>query len=387
MSISDLISGGSENSQELVSLFAKTTKKEAPKYDNSHEEVLTDHTKENETTKIDPKKSKKRKSNNEVVEALISKKKTKKLNVIDDESPEVEKSSIRKHDRMAQVRHEDTKEKKVDVEMEKRTIFVGNLPTTSKKKQLKKLFADFGKVETVRFRCAGRPDLKTTKKVAVITGKFHDDRDNINAYVRFFKEEEALAACAHNGQVVEGHTIRVDMALDGKKHDQKKAIFLGNLHFSTKEDDVKKVFEKCGEILDVRLVRDSTTGIGKGFGYVNFATADAVELAVRLNKVEINGRQARVGRSVRKAKPGQPVGGKQKNKGKKIGQVKKTSQENPARKRIKNKTLGKKIKNGQPSKTEERSFQGTITDKSGRKIKPKIGKMEKKKKALAKKLA
>ena len=74
------------------------------------------------------------------------------------------------------------------------------------------------------------------------------------------KEEEALAACAHNGQVVEGHTIRVDMALDGKKHDQKKAIFLGNLHFSTKEDDVKKVFEKCGEILDVRLVRDSTTG-------------------------------------------------------------------------------------------------------------------------------
>ena len=102
-----------------------------------------------------------------------------------------------------------------------------------------------------------------------------------------------------------------------------------------------------------------------------------------LSKVEINGRQARVGRSVRKAKPGQPVGGKPKNKGKKIGQVKKTSQENPARNRIKNKTLGKNIKNGQPSKTEERSFQGTITDKSGRKIKPKIGKMEKKKKALA----
>ena len=64
-------------------------------------------------------------------------------------------------------------------------------------------------------------------------------------------------------------------------------IFLGNLHFSTKEDDVKKVFEKCGEILDVRLVRDSTTGIGKGFGYVNFATADAVELAMRLNKVHL----------------------------------------------------------------------------------------------------
>jgi len=388
MSISDLISGGSESSQELVSLFAKTTKKEAPKYDYSQEEVLTDHTKENEESKIDLKKSKKRKSNNEVVEASTSKKKQKKLNVMNDESPEEEKSSVRKHDRMAQVRHEDTKEKKVDLEMEKRTIFVGNLPTTSiKKKQLKKLFADFGKVETVRFRCAGRPDLKTTKKVAVITGMFHDDRDNINAYVRFSKEEEAAAACACNGQIVEGHTIRVDMALDGKKHDQKKAIFLGNLHFNTKEDDVKKVFEKCGEIVDVRLIRDSTTGIGKGFGYVNFATADAVELAVRLNKVEINGRQARVGRSVRKAKPGHPVGGRQKNKDKKIGQVKKTSHENPAKKRIKNKSVGKNVKNGRHNKTEERSFQGTTTDKSGPKNKTKIGKMEKKKKALAKKLA
>merc|ERR1711874_173606 len=353
----------------------------------------------------DLKKAKKRKSNSEIenekptnkenvpagdtnaVEDDVGKRPKKRKIKDESETPEAEKSEIRKHDRMAQVRYEDTKEKKLDFEMEGRTIFVGNLPTSIKKKHLKKLFANFGKIETVRFRCAGRPDLKTTKKVAVITRKFHDDRDNINAYVRFSNEAEATAACAVNGQTVEGHTVRVDMALDGKKHDQRKDVFLGNLHYNTKEDDVKKVFEKCGEIVDVRLIRDATTGIGKGFGYVNFATADAVELAVRLNKVEINGRQARVGRSVRKAKPGHPVGGRRKNKDKKMGQVKKTSHENPAKKRIKNKSVGKNVKNGRHNKTEERSFQGTTTDKSGPKNKTKIGKRKKKKKKKKKKLA
>ena len=46
-------------------------------------------------------------------------------------------------------------------------------------------FKDYGSVETVRLRGAARPDLKTTKKVAVITRKIHENRNNINAYVRF----------------------------------------------------------------------------------------------------------------------------------------------------------------------------------------------------------
>ena len=44
-------------------------------------------------------------------------------------------------------------------------MFVGNLPTTCKKQELKRIFGVFGKIEAIRFRCAARPDLKTTKKV------------------------------------------------------------------------------------------------------------------------------------------------------------------------------------------------------------------------------
>lgn len=36
------------------------------------------------------------------------------------------------------------------------------------------------------------------------------------------------------------------------------------------DDDLWSAFEDCGVIDSVRVVRDEKTGIGKGFGYVNF---------------------------------------------------------------------------------------------------------------------
>ena len=64
------------------------------------------------------------------------------------------------------VQKEDDSETFIDPEKEKRTIFVGNIPIGVKKgKALKKVFGDCGTIESIRYRSAARPDLKTTKKV------------------------------------------------------------------------------------------------------------------------------------------------------------------------------------------------------------------------------
>ena len=66
-----------------------------------------------------------------------------------------------------------------------------------------KMFGEFGKVETVRFRGAARPDMNTTKKLAVIKRAIHENRHNISAYVRFKERAEAeKAAAAANGAKV-----------------------------------------------------------------------------------------------------------------------------------------------------------------------------------------
>ena len=48
-----------------------------------------------------------------------------------------------------------------------------------------------------------------------------------------------------------------------------------------KEEDLNTSFTVCGEVPSVRIIRDSATGIGKGFGYVLFK---GCSFAVKLPK-------------------------------------------------------------------------------------------------------
>ncbi len=96
-------------------------------------------------------------------------------------------------------KYEDKKERVSDADADARTVFVGNLRSDTKPKKLRALFKPFGTVESVRLRCAARPDPNTAKRVAVIKRSFHQARTNINAFVKFSKPEEAQNSCKLNG--------------------------------------------------------------------------------------------------------------------------------------------------------------------------------------------
>lgn len=57
---------------------------------------------------------------------------------------------------------------------------------------------------------------------------------------------------------------------------------------------MRNFFSECGEIDSVRLIRDKKTGMGKGFGYVNFEAKDSVVLALEKNGQVFNEREIRV---------------------------------------------------------------------------------------------
>lgn len=74
-----------------------------------------------------------------------------------------------------------------------------------------------------------------------------------------------------------------------------KNIFVGNLSFSTTEDDIRQAFEAHGAVERVNLITDRDTGRSRGFGFVEMSDdAQADKAIAALNGAEIGGRTLKV---------------------------------------------------------------------------------------------
>ncbi|KFV38989.1 RNA-binding protein 34, partial [Tyto alba] len=190
------------------------------------------------------------------------------------------------------------KEKKVaDESVDRRTVFVGNLPVSCTVQALKSVFKEYGQIKSIRFRSLVPAEDTLSKKLAAIKHKVHPNAKFVNAYVVFKEECDAIKALKKNGtEIASGFHIRVDIASKNSLHDNKRSVFLGNLSYDISDDAVREHFSVCGGIVAVRIVRDRKTGLGKGFGYVLFENTDAVHLALKLNETGLMGRKIRVKR-------------------------------------------------------------------------------------------
>ena len=187
-----------------------------------------------------------------------------------------------------------------------RTVFVGNLPLRTKRKALTKEFAAFGEVDSVRIRSVPLGDTKIPRKGAVIKGKINDAVDNVHAYIVFKDEQCARTALSHNMALFNGNHIRVDMACpprkklrgEGPLYDRKRTVFVGNLPFDVKDEELYQLF--CGpsgpqgDVEAIRVVRDPDSSLGKGIAYVLFKTREAANSVVKKRGLKIRDRFLRL---------------------------------------------------------------------------------------------
>jgi RNA recognition motif-containing protein len=72
-------------------------------------------------------------------------------------------------------------------------------------------------------------------------------------------------------------------------------IYVGNLSFETKEDDLRQMFENYGQVTSVNIIKDRFSGESRGFGFVEMSTKEEAEAAISgLNGQEMGGRTLRV---------------------------------------------------------------------------------------------
>ena len=72
-------------------------------------------------------------------------------------------------------------------------------------------------------------------------------------------------------------------------------LFVGNLSYQATEEDIRELFQQAGTVESVRIVTDQFTGRPKGFGFVEMATPEDADQAVkRLNGTSLDGRTIKV---------------------------------------------------------------------------------------------
>lgn len=69
-------------------------------------------------------------------------------------------------------------------------------------------------------------------------------------------------------------------------------IYVGNLSYGVRENDLKELFEEYGETSSVRIIKDKMTGKSKGFGFVEMENeSEAREAISNLNETDVQGRK------------------------------------------------------------------------------------------------
>merc|ERR1712039_193120 len=109
-----------------------------------------------------------------------------------------------------------------------------------------------------------------------------------------------------------------DKGKDGKgkgKGNKEFEIFVGGLPFATTEESLKKDFEECGEIVNIRVPLNDE-GSARGIGFIEYKDKESVEKALKFHETDYGGRSLSVRMSGEDKGKGKGKDGKAKGKGK-----------------------------------------------------------------------
>jgi cold-inducible RNA-binding protein len=85
-----------------------------------------------------------------------------------------------------------------------------------------------------------------------------------------------------------------------------RKLYVGNLPYDTSDQDLQTLFAAAGTVETVTVMRDSATGRARGFAFVEMATDEEAQTAIRqLADQTFGGRQL----TVNEARPKESSGG------------------------------------------------------------------------------
>lgn len=87
-------------------------------------------------------------------------------------------------------------------------------------------------------------------------------------------------------------------------------LYVGNLPWSLREDELKLSFSQCGHVREAKIIADRETGRSRGFGFVTMGTEDEARAAIeRWNGSQLGGRELVVNEATEKPRSSGGGGG------------------------------------------------------------------------------
>jgi RNA recognition motif-containing protein len=85
-------------------------------------------------------------------------------------------------------------------------------------------------------------------------------------------------------------------------------IYVGNLSYSTSEDDLRTLFAEAGTVVSVALIKDRDTGQSKGFAFVEMSNQVEAQNAIsKFNGYKFGDRELKV--NLARPREERPTGG------------------------------------------------------------------------------
>ncbi|KAG4998668.1 hypothetical protein JHK85_030107 [Glycine max] len=201
-----------------------------------------------------------------------------------------------RQDRRHKEKKEEATEPEADPERDQRTVFAYQISLKADERDVYEFFSRAGKVRDVRLIM----DRNSRRSKGV-------------GYIEFYDVMSVPMAIALSGQPLLGQPVMVKPSeaeknlvqsttsvangltgLIGPYSGGARKLYVGNLHISITEADIRRVFEAFGQVELVQLPLDES-GHCKGFGFVQFARLEDARNAQSLNgQLEIGGRTIKV---------------------------------------------------------------------------------------------
>ncbi|BAS91690.1 Os04g0682400 [Oryza sativa Japonica Group] len=173
-------------------------------------------------------------------------------------------------------------------EVDNTNLYVGNLPASVGSHKLIELFLPFGQI--VRSRVVD--DCFTGLSQGYGFVKYSDPRCASEAIKRM------------NGRLVEGRALEVrvagfpsseDNSQQPSKETDMAKLYVCNLSLSMNTDRLIHLFLPFGEVTNAKVAKDHTTGLSKGYGFVQYSSPHhAAEAVIHLNGRLVDGRKIEV---------------------------------------------------------------------------------------------